>query len=584
MNAKSSKSAPKLGNLRHLYLVDGSGYIFRAFHALPPMTRSDGTPTNAVFGFSSMLMKLMEDAGADHLAVIFDAGRETFRNKIYGQYKAHRPEPPEELIPQFALIREAVRAFNVPCIELPGYEADDLIATYADQAREMGAEVTIVSSDKDLMQLVREGVRMLDPIKNRPIGPAEVMEKFGVAPEKVVDVQALAGDSTDNVPGVPGIGIKTAAQLIGEYGDLESLLSRAGEIKQPKRRESLQANAELARISKKLVQLDHNVPVPQHADTLDKTDPDPAILIPWLEFQGFKRILPRAREKFGDAPEGAPVPDLSDGVESETQRQARVVAFNEKKSNGQATPAPAKKSERVAKDDLLKIGAMPYETIADAATLELWMAEAMHMGMVTVDTETDSLDELKANLIGVALALPDGRAAYVPIGHRKPGSQGTLDFDGGGAGELLPGQLPLEKGPAICNFRRRRLVLRRQAFDAVDDDRAVERQPVVDPRIIIAPAQPERGERPEQQVARIVAGERPPRPVCSMLARCQPRQRQPRIGIAEGMNRRVPPVGMLGPTRPAQRNEPRTARTIAWRLGSGQRAINFHAAAIGART
>jgi DNA polymerase-1 len=457
MIAKAPKTAakpePKLGNLRNLYLVDGSGYIFRAFHALPPMTRSDGTPTNAVFGFATMLMKLMDDAAADHLAVIFDAGRETFRNKIYDQYKAHRPEPPDELIPQFALIREAVRAFNVPCIELPGYEADDLIATYADQARAMGANVTIVSSDKDLMQLVREGVQMLDPIKNKPINAPEVFEKFGVPPEKVVDVQALAGDSTDNVPGVPGIGIKTAAQLITEYGDLETLLASTAKIKQPKRREALEANAELARISKKLVQLDHNVPVPQHADTLDKTDPDPNVLIPWLEFQGFKRILPRARERFGDAAPGTPVPDLSDGLETETQRQKRVSEFNaEKERNGGAAPVapkPVMRHFEEVKDELPPIGQTPYEMITEAMVLESWMAEAMRAGTITVDTETDSLDELKANLIGVALALPDGRAAYIPIGHRKPGSQGTLDFDGGGAGTLLPNQLPLEKVVAI---------------------------------------------------------------------------------------------------------------------------------------
>jgi DNA polymerase-1 len=457
MTAKATKAAakpePKLGNLRNLYLVDGSGYIFRAFHALPPMTRSDGTPTNAVFGFSTMLMKLMEDAAADHLAVIFDAGRETFRNKIYDQYKAHRPEPPDELIPQFALIREAVRAFNVPCIELPGYEADDLIATYADQARAMGANVIIVSSDKDLMQLVREGVQMLDPIKNRPINAPEVMEKFGVPPEKVVDVQALAGDSTDNVPGVPGIGIKTAAQLITEYGDLETLLASTARIKQPKRREALEANAELARISKKLVQLDHNVPVPQHADTLDKTDPDPNVLIPWLEFQGFKRILPRAKERFGDAAPGTPVPDLSDGLETETQRQKRVAAFNaEKEKNSGVAPAAPKQVVRhfdEVKNELPPIGQTPYEMITEAAVLQSWMAEAMRVGTITVDTETDSLDELKANLVGVALALPDGRASYIPIGHRKPGTQGTLDFDGGGAGELLPGQLPLAKVIAI---------------------------------------------------------------------------------------------------------------------------------------
>ncbi len=223
---------------KHVYLVDGSGYIFRAFHALPPLTRADGTPVNAVLGFTSMLMKLLGDTDADHIAVIFDASRESFRNKIYADYKAHRPDPPPELIPQFALIREATQAFNMPAIEMRGFEADDLIATYARQAVEGGAEVTIVSSDKDLMQLIRPGIRMFDPMKNKSIGPAEVEEKFGVPPDKVVEVQALAGDSTDNVPGVPGIGVKTAAELIKTYGDVDTLLKRAGEIKQPKRRES----------------------------------------------------------------------------------------------------------------------------------------------------------------------------------------------------------------------------------------------------------------------------------------------------------------------------------------------------------
>jgi DNA polymerase-1 len=235
---------------KHLYLVDGSGYIFRAYFASPPRSTSDGTPVNATFGFTNMLVKLLRDSDADAIAVIFDAGAKTFRNDIYPAYKAHRPEPPEDLIPQFAAIREATRAFNLPCIELDGYEADDLIATYARLAKAAGAEVTIVSSDKDLMQLVDGGIAMLDPMKERMIGRDEVVEKFGVQPEKVVDVQALAGDSTDNVPGVPGIGIKTAAQLITEYGDLETLLARAGEIKQQKRREKLIENAELARISK----------------------------------------------------------------------------------------------------------------------------------------------------------------------------------------------------------------------------------------------------------------------------------------------------------------------------------------------
>jgi DNA polymerase-1 len=242
-----------------LFLIDGSGFIFRAFHALPPLTRPDGTPVNAVLGFTNMLVKLITDMHVPNIAVIFDAARKNFRYDIYADYKANRSETPPELIPQFPLIREAVEAFNIPAIELEGFEADDLIATYAKLAHAKGRPVTIVSSDKDLMQLLRDGVRMFDPMKYKYMGDEEVMAKFGVTPDKVVDVQALAGDSTDNVPGVPGIGYKTAAQLINEYGDLETLLSRASEIKQQKRRESLIENIEMARISKRLVQLDANV-------------------------------------------------------------------------------------------------------------------------------------------------------------------------------------------------------------------------------------------------------------------------------------------------------------------------------------
>ena len=290
--------------LRHLWLIDGSGYIFRAFHALPPMTRPDGTPINAVFGYCKMLTQFLEDPAIDHVAVILDAGRETFRNGIYPQYKAHRPEPPEELIPQFPLFREATRAFGLPCMEMAGFEADDLIATYTREAVAAGADVTIVSSDKDLMQLVGDRVSLFDPIKMRKLGREAVFEKFGVAPEKVVDVQALAGDSTDNVPGVPGIGVKTAAQLITEYGDLDALLQRAGEIKQPKRRESLQTNAELARISRQLVKLRDDVPVTEHADSFDKRAPDTATLVPWLEQQGFRSLLAKYRN-------GAPAPAVA---------------------------------------------------------------------------------------------------------------------------------------------------------------------------------------------------------------------------------------------------------------------------------
>src|SRR5580700_4076930 len=269
--------------IRNLYLVDGSGYLFRAYHALPPMNRPDGTPINAVYGFCRMLVAdLLDKPEVDHVAMILDAGEVTFRNKIYDKYKANSPPPPEDLIPQFPLIREAARAFNVTVCELGGYEADDLIATYARLAVEAGATCTIVSSDKDLMQLIRPGVEMMDPIKKTKIGPEAVMEKFGVAPDKVVDVQALAGDSTDNVPGVPGIGVKTAAQLINEYGDLETLLARAAEIKQEKRRQSLIENAELALLSKKLVTLDQNVALDVPLTDLAVHEPDYRLLIAFL--------------------------------------------------------------------------------------------------------------------------------------------------------------------------------------------------------------------------------------------------------------------------------------------------------------
>src|SRR5260221_244677 len=268
-------SNPGLPPPRHVYLIDGSGFIFRAFHALPPLSRADGTPVNAVLGFTNMLMKLIGESDADHIAVIFDASRTTFRNRLYDLYKAQRPECPPELEPQFKLIREATEAFNVAQVEMEDYEADDLIATYARQAVAAGATVTIVSSDKDLMQLVGDGIVMLDPIKNRTIGPDEVREKFGVGPDKVIDVQALCGDSVDNVPGVPGIGVKTAAELINTYGDLETLLARATEIKQPKRRQSLIDFAEQARVSHALVRLKDDVEVPQPLGALRLRAPDP---------------------------------------------------------------------------------------------------------------------------------------------------------------------------------------------------------------------------------------------------------------------------------------------------------------------
>src|ERR1017187_2455958 len=310
-SAKSKAKAPAASNPAarplkkgdHLFLVDCSGYIFRAYHALPPLTRkSDGLQVNAVLGFCNMLCLLlaeMKDDKPTHLAVVFDKSEKTFRNTLYADYKATRSETPEDLIPQFPLIREAVHAFEIPCLEQAGFEADDLIATYARLACEAKATTTIVSSDKDLMQLVGNGVTMYDTMKDKRIGAAEVMEKFGVGPDNVIEVQALIGDSSDNVPGVPGIGVKTAAQLIGEYGDLETLLKRAGEIKQDRRRESLIANAELARLSKRLVTLDQNVPLDVAVDELAVHEPDYKHLIAFLKAMEFNTITRRVAEKSG---------------------------------------------------------------------------------------------------------------------------------------------------------------------------------------------------------------------------------------------------------------------------------------------
>jgi len=298
----------------HVYLIDGSGFIFRAYHALPPLSRkSDGLPTGAVAGFCNMLWKLLEDSKAgdkpSHLAVIFDAGQRTFRNEMYTEYKANRSEPPDDLKPQFPLTRDAVRAFGVSCIEKKGYEADDLIATYARVAREAGAKVTIVSSDKDLMQLIVDGVvEMLDTMKSKRIGPAEVLERFGVTPEKVIDVQSLIGDSIDNVPGVPGIGVKTAAKLIGEFGDLESLLARVAEVKQNKCREALIEHAENARLSAQLVTLDSAVPLDEPVESFAVREPDPDTLIPFLKEMEFSNLLRRAAAKLGVDVEGSAAP------------------------------------------------------------------------------------------------------------------------------------------------------------------------------------------------------------------------------------------------------------------------------------
>jgi len=398
-----------LSRRRHLFLIDGSGYIFRAFHALPPLTRPDGTPVGAVYGFTQMLMKLIEDTDADAIAVIFDAARETFRNEIYPAYKANRPEPPEELVPQFALVRDAVRAFNLPAVEMRGFEADDLIATYARLAHEQGTEVTIVSADKDLMQLVGPGVVMLDPIKTRTIGPEEVKERFGVAPEKVVEVQSLAGDSTDNVPGVPGIGVKTAAELINAYGDLDTLLAHAAEIKQPKRRESLIEHADQARLSHRLVMLRNDVPVEVPLEAFAVRKPEAETVLRFLREQDFKRLLARVEAKFAAAGE-APV------------------------------PAPEQVVERGG-----------YRLVQTLPELKDWVARAAARGVVAVDTETTSLDAMRAELVGVSLALAPAEACYIPLGHRRTQAQGGLDLDGSGAKEreAAPEQIPLKKALAL---------------------------------------------------------------------------------------------------------------------------------------
>jgi len=421
----------------HVYLIDGSGYIFRAFHALPPLTRpSDGLPVGAVHGFCGMLWKLLQDSrkssGPTHIVVLFDYSEKTFRNEIYQDYKAHRPPAPEELVPQFSLIRDAVKAFNIACIEQNGYEADDLIATYARHALAAGGDVTIVSSDKDLMQLVGPGVSMLDTMKNRSIGPDEVRERFGVTPDKVVDVQALAGDSTDNVPGVPGIGVKTAAELINEYGDLDTLLAHAGDIKQAKRRERLIEFALQARLSRELVRLKDDVPVAVPVEQLGLRDPEPDALLGFLREMEFTTLTKRIAEGLGvSAPPpverggapganggAAPRPVPSKPLSAETGTAAVV--------SPTAPLAAVRAAIAAAKTE--PIDRTRYETVTTLERLEAWIAEAFSTGRVAFDTETTSLDPMQAELVGLSMAIAPGRACYVPLGHRH--ASGTLDFGG----------------------------------------------------------------------------------------------------------------------------------------------------------
>lgn len=434
-------SAPLFKPDDRLYLVDGSSYIFRAYHALPPLTRkSDGLPVGAVAGFCNMLWKLSRELQGDkrptHLAVIFDASGDTFRSTIYPQYKAHRPDPPADLIPQFSLIREATRAFGIAAIEQKGVEADDLIATYARLAEEAGAEVTIVGSDKDLMQLVRGRVVMLDPVKDKRIGADEVFEKFGVFPEKVVDVQALAGDSVDNVPGVPGIGIKTAAQLITEYGDLEALLAQASNIKQDKRRESLITYAEQARISRQLALLKDDVVLQAGHDDLVLDDPDPARLIAFLKGMEFNTLTRRVAAVFDyDAASIEAAPSVAPLAAPSTEpKQVRKPVVE-----GDDTPQGLAKTRiDAARAEPLRLEG--YETLQSIEALERWIEAAFAQGFVAVDTETSALDALQADLVGISLALSPNKACYIPLAHKAEGGDDLF-----GGGNLLKGQMPLRQ-------------------------------------------------------------------------------------------------------------------------------------------
>ncbi|KAA0968504.1 DNA polymerase I [Aureimonas fodinaquatilis] len=443
----------------HLFLVDGSAYIFRAYHALPPLTRkSDGIPVGAVSGFCNMLWKLLEESrdtsvgvAPTHFAVIFDHSSTTFRNALYDGYKANRPPPPEDLVPQFALIREAVRAFDLPCIEKQGFEADDLIATYARQAQESGGDVTIVSSDKDLMQLVGPNVTLYDQMKDKRLGPAEVLEKFGVLPEKMIDLQALVGDASDNVPGVPGIGPKTAAQLLEEFGDLETLLERAGEIKQAKRRENLLAFAEQARLSKRLVTLEINTPLDVPLADFAVRDPEADKLIGYLKAMEFTTLTRRVAARLGadaalvatqqiDVSEPARGPDLDAATKPAPDARPVGATLN-------LTPATlaAGRGEAMA---ALAFDRTAYATIRDVETLDRWIARAYETGFLAFDVETSALDAMHADLIGLSFAVAPGEAAYVPIGHVAANSGdllGDSEADRAALGMQLAETAVLEK-------------------------------------------------------------------------------------------------------------------------------------------
>ncbi|MBX9777469.1 MAG: DNA polymerase I [Xanthobacteraceae bacterium] len=463
MSKAPQAQMPKKGD--HVFLVDGSGYIFRAYHALPPLNRkSDGLQVNAVLGFCNMLWKLLRDMKEGerptHLAVVFDKSEQTFRTEFYPEYKANRSAPPDDLIPQFGLIREAVRAFDIPCLEQAGFEADDLIATYVREACELGANATIVSSDKDLMQLVNDCVIMYDTMKDKKIGIPEVIEKFGVPPSKVIEVQSLIGDSTDNVPGVPGIGVKTAAQLIGEYGDLETLLARAGEIKQEKRRQSLIDNADKARLSKRLVTLDDHVKLDVPLAELAVHEPDYKLLVAFLKGMEFNTLTRRVAEFSGV--EAAEIEAAQPSTRSPRDRDAAAakpatvaasatVAPGLPLSGGGMTPKKmptgaagnivitpqALAAERTEAARKAKFDRARYEIVGKRDRLEAFVARAREIGSVAINAETVGEDPMQAAICGIALAIAPNEACYVPLAHRKAGNG-----DGGlFGGERAPDQL-----------------------------------------------------------------------------------------------------------------------------------------------
>lgn len=414
MSYKPGMSIHSQANSSRLVLIDASGFIFRAYHKLPPLTRRDGTPVGAVYGYVNILTKLLEEIHATHIAAIFDADRRNFRHEIYAEYKSNRPPAPEDLVPQFPLVRLATEAMNLRVVELSGFEADDVIATYAKQANAQGMEVIIVSSDKDLMQLIQPGVTMFDAMRGKPIDVEEVLEKFGVGPEKVIDVQALIGDSVDHVPGVPGIGPKTAAELIRQFGTLEQLLERTGEIPQPKRRDMLQQYAEQARVSKQLVTLNTECPDLPALDMLARQPMDGEKFVRFLQEQNFTSLIGRFQKKFG----------------LETQQTDDGAGLSRKISEN----APDASSFQLPAHDIARESAIPaasaiietrYELVKDKEQLNVWVQRALVAGQVAFDTETDSLDATRANLVGFSLCIEPGHACYVPLNHKTEGNQGS---------------------------------------------------------------------------------------------------------------------------------------------------------------